>query len=131
VAWSARRCEVVSLVLNGRKRLILLGGLVALAIALVTFSVGLRSIVVFSETSIAWYLERQWPSGTSKAHMLQSARSHGYTVTADVKTDASRSVRLHLGWYRILFRTDVAAHVRLDQHDRVVSVEVQKDTDSL
>lgn len=109
--------------------------IIAAAAALLVASAGVvfrRPMLLMSpQGAIESYLSRKLAPGTTKDRVIEFARSHDVAVAADVRTTRERFVRIHLGHYRIVFRTDVVAFVRLDQHDRVTRIDVQKHTDSI
>jgi hypothetical protein len=89
------------------------------------------TLLTLPTTTIQSYLLRKLPPGTTKNDVFTFAQTHDVRVSADVRTSGVRLLRLHLGTYRLIFRTDVIAFIRLDSGNRVLGIEVRKDTDSL
>jgi hypothetical protein len=91
-----------------------------------------RPILLMSPTNvIEACLMRELSPGTQKAKVVEFAERRGVVIVADVRASGERFIRMHLGYYRVVFRTDVVAFIRLDERDRVTRVDVQKHTDSL
>lgn len=88
-------------------------------------------LLMLPKSTIEAYLVRKLPPQTSKKDVLRFAHLRRVKIDADVHATESRFIRLHLGHYRLLFRTDVVAFVQLDSNDRVVTIKVKKYTDSM
>jgi hypothetical protein len=88
-------------------------------------------LLMLPKATIKNYISRELPIGTEKESVLRFVRAHGFTVAAEVDTSNARFLRVHLGGYRRVFRTDVVAFIHLDRADKVTAIDVQKHTDSL
>lgn len=115
---------------RGRRRAI--GAAIVALAAVMTLLVLFRRpfVLALSTERIEVHLLRKLPPQTPKREVLEFARRNDITVSADVRTTQDRFLRLHLGHYRVVFRTDVVAFVWLDDKDRVVRIDVEKHTDS-
>lgn len=115
----------------GRRRKVIIAAVAALLIGSVAVVFRRPVLLMSPKGTIESYLSRKLAPGTTKERVIEFARSHDIAVAADVRTTEERFLRFHLGHYRIVFRTDVVAFVRLDRQDRVTRIDVQKHTDSI
>lgn len=115
----------------GRRRKLVIAAVAALVIVSVAVVLRRPVLLMSPKGTIESYLSRRLSPGTTKEDVIEFARMHNVVIAADVRTTEERFVRIHLGHYRIVFRTDVVAFVRLDRQDRVTRIDVQKHTDSI
>ncbi len=115
----------------GRRRKLIIAAVAAVLIVSVAVVFRRPVLLMSPKGTIESYLSRNLAPGTAKEQVIEFAQLHDMAVAADVRTTEERFLRIHLGHYRIVFRTDVVAFVRLDQQDRVTRIDVQKHTDSI
>jgi hypothetical protein len=49
----------------------------------------------------------------------------------DERVIGVKSIRVHLGYYQTIFRTDVEAYYAFDENSRLITIAVKKDTDAM
>ena len=65
------------------------------------------------------------------------SKEHGYCIdNSGIPSEngsesvGTMSIRVHLGYYKNFFRTDVTAYLGFDRNAKLIDVAIRKDTDS-
>ena len=123
----------------------------AIAVAVVILAVVVACAIVFSnplrrsELHLRDALLAETPIGSGFDEVRSLLNARGMLVSGHhehlgfikqppgqpAETIGIRSLRAHLGYYQVLFRTDVTAFYGFDSEDKLIEIWVRKETDSL
>ena len=137
----------ISEIIKTRKKIVLI--VLAVIVAVVMILNPLR----WKEYAIKDMLLEFTPVGTDMNSVIETLESkknyeieyvsyeHGYSIDSDGPSDAAvsfgqkeigkKSMRVHLGEYRVIFCVDVIAFYGFNEGNELVDIDVRKDYDSL